>query len=141
MTRGFPLAGLKRLRDLTEAGAAGRLAVANADLARSRSQSASIRQDATAAGEDLATGADLLAIAASRASNRGLLLELHAHQAHLQREVDRAEQEHRQARREAAMVEKLELRHTAAAARTELAAEQSRLDEAAQRSHQGGRST
>ncbi|WP_218220608.1 flagellar FliJ family protein [Nesterenkonia sp. Act20] len=139
MSRGFGLAGLKRLRDLKEAGAAGKLAVANADLTRGRRRAQQVSDAAAATQEDVATGADLLALAAARASNRSMLTEVQAHLAALQATADRAEEEHHHARRDAVIVEKLEQRHAQAAARAELSAEQARLDEAAQRGHQGRR--
>lgn len=87
----------------------------------------------------MATGADLLAMTAARASNRSMLTEVQAHLASLQATADQAEAEHHEARRDAVIVEKLEQRHAMAAVRAELSAEQARLDEAAQRGHQGRR--
>ncbi|GAA1136055.1 flagellar FliJ family protein [Nesterenkonia lutea] len=139
MSRGFGLAGLKRLRDLREAGAAGRLAAANAELAQGRQRTQRVREESLASDEQVATGADLLAFAAARASNRSMLTELQTQLAILQTQAEKAEAEHRMARRDAVVVEKLEQRHTQAAARAELTAEQARLDEAAQRGHQGRR--
>jgi len=139
MNRSFGLAGLKRLRDLKEAGAAGKLAAANAELARGRRQTEQTLEAISDPAEQVATGADLLAIAAARASNRSMLTEMHAHLAALQRTAEQAEDEHRDARRNAAIVEKLEQRHEVAAVRAELTAEQARLDEAAQRGYQGRR--
>lgn len=140
MSSGFALAGLKRLRDLREVGAAGKLAAANAEVSRGERRAQQLRDDA-GAGEQVAVGVDLLALAAARASNRSMLTELQAHQGVLRARAEQAEDEHRRARRDAVIVEKLEQRHTLTAARAELSAEQARLDEAAQRGHQGRRRT
>jgi len=139
MNRSFGLAGLKRLRDLKEAGAAGTLAAANAELTRGRSQTQRALEAMSDSAEQVATGADLLAIAAARASNRSMLTEMQANLVALQHTAEQAEHEHREARRNAVIVEKLEQRHEVAAARAELTAEQARLDEAAQRGYQGSR--
>jgi len=139
MNRSFGLAGLKRLRDLKEAGAAGTLAAANAELTRGRSQTQRALEAMSDSAEQVATGADLLAIAAARASNRSMLTEMQANLVALQHTAEQAEHEHREARRNAVIVEKLEQRHEVAAARAELTAEQARLDEAAQRGYQGRR--
>lgn len=139
MNRSFGLAGLKRLRDLKEAGAAGTLAAANAELTRGRSQTQRALETMSDSAEQVATGADLLAIAAARASNRSMLTEMQANLVALQHTAEQAEDEHREARRNAVIVEKLEQRHEVAAARAELTAEQARLDEAAQRGYQGSR--
>jgi len=139
MNRSFGLAGLKRLRDLKEAGAAGTLAAANAELTRGRSQTQRALETMSDSAEQVATGADLLAIAAARASNRSMLTEMQANLVALQHTAEQAEHEHREARRNAVIVEKLEQRHEVAAARAELTAEQARLDEAAQRGYQGSR--
>ena len=139
MNRSFGLAGLKRLRDLKEAGAAGTLAAANAELNRGRNQTQLALETMSDSAEQVATGADLLAIAAARASNRSMLTEMQANLVALQHTAEQAEDEHREARRNAVIVEKLEQRHEVAAARAELTAEQARLDEAAQRGYQGSR--
>lgn len=139
MNRSFGLAGLKRLRDLKEAGAAGTLAAANAELNRGRNQTQLALETMSDSAEQVATGADLLAIAAARASNRSMLTEMQANLMALQHTAEQAEDEHREARRNAVIVEKLEQRHEVAAARAELTAEQARLDEAAQRGYQGSR--
>ena len=131
MARTFPLAGLLRLRQLREDEAAGSLATANERLRSSQSHTETVSE--ALGGTDLspAASASLYAVAAARASARSVLADLHALEAHLQQEQDRAQERFRVARAETLALEKLEDRHRQSEAAAALEAEQRVLDELA----------
>ncbi|KNC20021.1 hypothetical protein AC792_02930 [Arthrobacter sp. RIT-PI-e] len=131
MSRSFPLAGLLRLRQLREDEAAGALSAANERLRSSRSHAETVTEALGATELNPSEVASLYAVAAARASARSVLADLHALEAHLQQEQDRAQERYRAARAETLALEKLEDRHRQGEAAAELDAEQRALDELA----------
>jgi flagellar FliJ protein len=131
MARHFPLAGLLRLRQLREDEAAGSLATANDRLRASRSHTETVAD--ALEGTDLhpSASSSLYAVAAARASARSVLADLHALEAHLQGEQDRAQERYRAARAATLGLEKLEDRHRQNGVAADLEAEQRVLDELA----------
>ena len=129
MGRLFPLAGLLRLRELQEKRAAGDLAAANSALHGGREHALHVR-DAAAASTTEAMDADaLVAIAAARASTRGMLLELDALVESQASRALSAEADYLQARGAAAMLQKLAERHEGTVRTEDLAREQLLLDD------------
>lgn len=139
MGREFRLAGLLRLRDAQEAQAAGRLASANAGLRDGAARSARARAEAEDSAAEADSSATLLAIAAARASTRGMLVELDGLVATLESGARAAAEEHRAARRSAVALQKLGDRHAEERAREDLAREQTTLDELAARGPETGK--
>ncbi|MFD1214787.1 hypothetical protein ACFQ36_22425 [Arthrobacter sp. GCM10027362] len=138
MARSFPLAGLLRLRHLQQDQAAGKLAAANARL---QDNGRSILQARTLLGEtvsEVSDAAALQAVAAARASSRGMLADLQALEQLRQGEAEQARLAFQQARAQAVALEKLEARHAGAAAAEELHGEQVVLDELASGAWQRG---
>lgn len=138
MARMFPLSGLLRVRSLREADAAGRLFEANQKVHRTNQRLERFRQQQ--AQHELPSGPpeSLLAVAASRASARSMLDELYAYAEQARGAQHQAEADYAQARQGLKVVEKLQARHDQQAAYERLAAEQSALDEAAQRLARSG---
>ncbi len=131
MSRPFPLTGLLRLRRLQEDQAAGRLAAAHQNAAAHSARQRQARMDLDGTSSEVADSSALLAVAAARASARGMLVSLEAMSAVHRTAVDHARDEFAQAKLEAASLEKLEGRHLETAAAEELHAEQIVLDELA----------
>ncbi len=131
MNRAFPLAGLLRLRHLEEDQAASHLATANSRLEESSVQ----RDRARTALGGSATGAtsveSLYAVAAARASARGMLADLDA----LRRRHESAQEEAQTlfdaARAQSLRMEKLARRHQDSVAAEDLRDEQLIIDEIA----------
>jgi flagellar protein FliJ len=131
MARAFPLAGLLRLRHLEEDQAASHLAAAN-----SRLEESSVRRDrartALGGSSTEATSVEsLYAVAAARASTRGMLADLDA----LGRRHESAQEEAQTlfdaARAQSMRMEKLARRHQDSVAADELHDEQIIIDEIA----------
>lgn len=129
MARAFRLAGLLRLRQAQQDQAAAALA-ASADRLRDAAD-ARLRARRTLADSptDVTDAATLSAVAAARASTRGMLVELDAVSARREAEHESARAAHAEARRAAVGLEKLEARHAEQVAAEELRAEQVVLDE------------
>lgn len=129
MARGFALSGLLRLRGLQETKAAGELAAANHSLRQRTNERDSIR-DTMAGPEEAPTDSEtLMALVASRASTRGMLLELETLVSSLDEEASVARQKHREARAEMKALEKLADRHAIHMRNEELVREQLLLDD------------
>ena len=129
MSKGFALSGLLRLRGLQESKAAGDLAAANRGL-RQRTMERNAMRDAMAAPEQAPVDSEtLMALVASRASARGMLLELDTLVSTLDGQADAAREHHRQARQELKALEKLADRHEVTVRTEALAREQLLLDD------------
>lgn len=141
MARRFPLAGLLRLRHAEQDRAAAALAAAN-DRVRDAADAriAARRNLADREQEQLVTdAATLSALAAARASTRGMLEELDAVARTRRADADAARTAYSAARRAALGLEKLEGHHDHEQAAADLRAEQDALDEiAARRRTEGG---
>ena len=129
MSRGFALSGLLRLRGLQETKAAGDLAAANRSL-RQRTMERNAMRDAMAAPERAPVDSEtLMALVASRASTRGMLLELDTLVSSLDGKAEEARETHGQARKELKALEKLANRHEVRVRTEALAREQLLLDD------------
>lgn len=137
MSRAFRLAGLLRLRESQEAQAAGNLATANAGLREGTERVDRLRTRAESAPVDADSAQALQAVAAVRASTRGMLIELDGLVESLADEAEAARDTYRLARRDALVLEKLGERHHAALEAADLAREQAALDEVASRARHG----
>ncbi|MBM6623485.1 flagellar FliJ family protein [Micrococcaceae bacterium RIT802] len=133
MSRAFRLAGLLRLRESQEAQAAGKLAAANSGLREGHERVNRLRARAEATPMEADSMQALQAVAAVRASTRGMLMELDGLVESLADEADAARDHYRLARRDALVLQKLGERHHAALAAGDLAREQAALDEVASR--------
>lgn len=131
MNRQFPLAGLLRLRRMQEDQAASGLARANSRSQSMRERRGAARTELQDSGAAVGSSSALLAIAAARASSQSMLADLDALAAAAESELATARSEYTEARRQAVGLEKLELRHGAELAVTELRSEQGVLDEIA----------
>ena len=131
MNRQFSLAGLLRLRQAEQKTAETGLASANARSSSVRARRAEARAALAESAGTAGDSATLLAIAAARASSQSMLAELDALAAVAAEEAAAAQAEYTEARRRAVDLEKLETRHDAAFAASELLAEQGALDEIA----------
>jgi flagellar FliJ protein len=137
MSKAVGLAGLLRLRQIEREHAAGDLAAANrlvhegnARVQRARAQLGDLRAEAVGS-------ADLLAVAASRASSRSMLAELNALLEQRADEASTARDRLNEASRRSTGLEKLEARHDEEQRRVELSDEQRVLDELAARARLG----
>jgi len=141
MARRFPLAGLLRLRHAEQDRAAAALAAAN-DRVRDAADARFAARRNLADREQTQTVTDaatLSALAAARASTRGMLEELDAVARSRQADADGAQGAYNAARRAALGLEKLEGHHAREQAAEDLRAEQAALDEiAARRRTEGG---
>mgnify|MGYP003365809720 FL=1 len=127
----FPLAGLLRVRGAQERVAAEHLSRASAE----RVQAESAEQTAITSLADISAQIDdpraLMAMAAARAAGRSTLSELQALVEMRRSAESEARSAHVEARRDLKGLERLETTHRVEAAKAELAAEQSALDEIA----------
>ena len=129
MSRGFALSGLLRLRGLQETKAAGDLAAANRSL-RQRTMERNAMRDAMAAPERAPVDSEtLMALVASRASTRGMLLELDTLVSSLDGKAEEARETHGQARKKLKALEKLADRHEVRVRTEALSREQLLLDD------------
>jgi flagellar FliJ protein len=131
MSRAFPLAGLLRLRHLQQDQAAGDLAAANSRL---RENSVVRDRARTALGGSPAEATSveaLYAVAAARASTRGMLADLDALGRRHAAAAQQAQAVFDAARAQALSLEKLELRHSDAVTVEEQREEQIVIDEIA----------
>lgn len=135
MPRDFSLAGLLRLRRLREDEAAGQLLRARSRASELAAQRTHVRD---ALLPDEATSVESIhAISAARASTSSMLADLRNLEVEQAAEVERARVAHATARQATLALEKLEERHSEAAAAAELHAEQAALDELAGRTRAG----
>lgn len=132
--RAFRLQGLLNLRHLQEDQAAGRLAMANADLHDAKKELTKARDRLGAMQTSGHT--NLSVTAAMRNAARMQIQEGMARQEYAQAVVDQRQDEWTGARRLSATLEKLENRHAEAVVADDLHKEQIVLDELA--SHMGG---
>ncbi|WIB01575.1 flagellar FliJ family protein [Curtobacterium sp. MCBA15_012] len=140
MARRFPLAGLLRLRHAEQDRAAAELAAAN-DRVRDAADArfAARRTLADAEGSTVVRdAATLSAVAAARASTRGMLEELDAVAKTRRADADAAQTAYNAARRAALGLEKLEDQHDREETAADLRTEQAALDEIAARSRTEG---
>ncbi|MBG6213590.1 flagellar FliJ protein [Cryobacterium sp. CAN_C3] len=131
MKRGFPLAGLLRLRRLQQDQAALDLAEANARVAAIEARRGRARSALNTSGATPQTVAAMNAMAAARSSSRSMLADLDALGRTNQTSADQAQTVFDAARAESIALEKLEVRHLSAVAAADLHAEQIVLDEIA----------
>ncbi|KTR50853.1 MULTISPECIES: hypothetical protein [Curtobacterium] len=141
MARRFPLAGLLRLRHAEQDRAAAALAAANERLRDAADARIAARRNLAdrEQTQPVTDAATLSALAAARASTRGMLEELDAVARTRRAEADGAQAAYAAARRAALGLEKLEGHHDREQAAADLRAEQHALDEiAARRRTEGG---
>jgi len=131
MARAFSLIGLLRLRHAQQDQAAGRLAEANERLRDAADRRVAARRTLDDGPAQVTDAAMLSALAASRASSRGMLAELDAVAARRRADAEQAQVEFAAARRAAIGLEKLEAAHAVEAAAEDLRTEQAALDEIA----------
>ena len=131
MARAFSLIGLLRLRHAQQDQAAGRLAEANERLRDAADRRVAARRTLDDGPAQVTDAAMLSALAASRASSRGMLAELDAVAARRRADAEQAQAEFAAARRAAIGLEKLEAAHAVEAAAEDLRTEQAALDEIA----------
>jgi flagellar FliJ protein len=136
MARGFPLAGLLRLRRLQEDQAASQLASANGRVRDNNTIQTRARRTLegfTSTPTDVDT---LRAIAAARASSSSMLADLVALDAMHRQHAQRAEADFHLAKLQSVSIEKLNDKHAEAASAEDLRVEQLALDEIASSSWQ-----
>ncbi|WEK13066.1 MAG: hypothetical protein P0Y48_11405 [Candidatus Microbacterium phytovorans] len=131
MSRGFPLAGLLRVRGVQERAAAERLSRAALEHAHTEARDRHLRASLTTdvdAPEDVRT---LAALAASRVAARSLLSDLHVLRDAQAAEVETARAAHAAARIDEHGLERLAEAHDRREQQRTLRAEQAALDEIA----------
>ncbi|WP_028050720.1 flagellar export protein FliJ [Cellulomonas sp. URHD0024] len=134
MSRPFPLAGLLRLRTLTEDRAASELALARRDQARAEQRARDTAERLS--GATLPSGDDMLAFRAAiagRAALGSLLTERRIEVATAETVSDERAETWSEARQQVRALERLEERHQEAERLEESRAEQKVLDEIAGR--------
>ena len=131
MARQFSLIGLLRLRHAQQGQAAATLADANERLREASDRRMAARRTLDDGPIEVTDAAMLSALAAARASTRGMLTELDAVTERRRADADAAQAAYATARRAALGLEKLEARHAEQAAADDLRAEQVVLDEIA----------
>jgi flagellar FliJ protein len=111
MARAFPLAGLLRLRHLQQDQAAGDLAAANSQLQETSVNRERARTALGATSTSTTSVEALYALAAARASTRGMLADLEALARRHEATAEQAQAAFDAARARALSLEKLEIRH------------------------------
>lgn len=134
----FPLAGLLRVRKLSESAAAGELSSANGRLNQGSHRLDNLMRRASEADEPIHDASTLLAVAAGRSATNSALTEHLAHMDELRSAVDVAEKHYADSKRDVKIVQKLKERHDVSVEKADLASEQKIIDEAASRSNRGG---
>ncbi|GAA4674407.1 flagellar export protein FliJ [Frondihabitans cladoniiphilus] len=141
MASPFSLSGLLRVRHAQQKQAMAELAAANnrvGEIAERRASVEHTLEGAVGNKSVVTDAATLNAIAAARASTRGMLTELDAIAAQHRASADLAQAEFNAARARSIALEKLETRHAEAAAAEDLRVEQIALDEIASIAHTRG---
>jgi flagellar FliJ protein len=136
--KSFSLAGLLRVRHAQQQKAMAELSEANRrirDVAERRARAERTLTEAVGTKAVITDSATLNAVAAARASTRGMLAELDAVAAEHRAAAAVAQQEYNATRARSIALEKLEARHAVAAAAAELHEEQIALDEIASVAH------
>ncbi|MGO4690015.1 hypothetical protein [Glaciibacter sp. 2TAF33] len=131
MSRAFPLAGLLRLRHLQQDQAAGELAAANSRLYENTVVAERARTALGGLPTEATSVEALYAVAAARASTRGMLADLDALGRRHTITAQEAQAAFDAARAQALSLEKLEVRHFVEVATLEQHAEQIVIDEIA----------
>ena len=134
----FSLAGLLRVRHAQQQKAMAELSEANRrirDVAERRARAERTLTDAVGTKDVITDAATLNAVAAARASTRGMLAELDAVASEHRAAAAVAQQEYNATRARSIALEKLEARHAVAAAAADLHEEQIALDEIASVAH------
>ncbi|BDZ49016.1 hypothetical protein GCM10025867_12570 [Frondihabitans sucicola] len=134
----FSLTGLLRVRHAQQQKAMAELSEANRrirDVAERRARTERTLTDAVGSKDVVTDAATLNAVAAARASTRGMLAELDAVAAEHRAAAAAAQQEYNATRARSIALEKLEARHAILAAAAELHDEQIALDEIASVAH------
>jgi flagellar FliJ protein len=131
MGRAFPLAGLLRLRHLEEDQAAGQLAAANSRLQDSHAERERARAALGATPTGPASVEALYAVAAARASTRGMLADLDALGRRHEAALTEAQDQFDAARAQSMRLEKLAGRHRETVTAEDLRGEQIIIDEIA----------
>lgn len=134
MARAFSLAGLLRVRHAQQQKAMAELSQANRrvrDVAERRASATRTLEGAVGQKAVITDAATLTAIAAARASTRGMISELDATATAHRAAAAEAQLEYNAATARAIALEKLEAKHAAAAAIEDLHEEQIALDEIA----------
>lgn len=138
MARPFSLLGLLRLRHAQQDQAGAVLAEANDRLREAADERVRAKRTLADEPSEVTDAAMLSALAASRASSRGMLAELDAVTQRRQADADAAQAAFNEARRAAIGLEKLERKHVVAEAAADLRDEQIALDEIASRPRPDG---
>ncbi|MBD8537849.1 MULTISPECIES: hypothetical protein [unclassified Frigoribacterium] len=138
MARPFSLLGLLRLRHAQQDQAGAVLAEANDRLREAADERVRAKRTLADEPSEVTDAAMLSALAASRASSRGMLAELDAVTQRRQADADAAQAAFNEARRAAIGLEKLEQKHVVAEAAADLRDEQIALDEIASRPRPDG---
>ena len=138
MARPFSLLGLLRLRHAQQDQAGAVLAEANDRLREAADERVRAKRTLADEPSEVTDAAMLSALAASRASSRGMLAELDAVTQRRQADADAAQAAFNEARRAAIGLEKLEYKHAVAEAAADLRDEQIALDEIASRPRPDG---
>ena len=133
MARPFSLLGLLRLRHAQQDQAGAVLAEANDRLRDAADERMRARRTLADEPSEVTDAAMLSALAAARASSRGMLTELDAVTQLRQADADAAQAAYNEARRAALGLEKLEQKHVATETAADLRDEQIALDEIASR--------
>ncbi len=141
MARPFSLLGLLRLRHAQQDQAGAVLAEANDRLREAADERVRAKRTLADEPSEVTDAAMLSALAASRASSRGMLAELDAVTQRRQADADAAQAAFNEARRAAIGLEKLEQKHVVAEAAADLRDEQIALDEIASRPRPDGSSS
>ncbi|CAM3100683.1 hypothetical protein PSET11_01192 [Arthrobacter ulcerisalmonis] len=131
MSREFSLAGLLRIRRIQQDQAASGVARAASRSRSVRAREAAARQDLKDSPEQVSNAVGLRAIAAARASAQSMLTELDALTVDAEAQLSSARRDFTQARVRSVGLEKLEVRHQADLAASDLKTEQGALDEIA----------
>lgn len=136
MARTFPLAGLLGLRRLEENQAATALSAANNRTGAIHARRGAALRDLDGSPASVADADALRMAAFARASSRSMLSDLSALSALSEADTAQAREDFQTARARTVGLEKLEEKHTAAAAAEDLRTEQIVLDEIASASWQ-----
>lgn len=133
MSRGFPLAGLLRVRGIQERAAAERLTRASMEHAQTEARDRQVRASLTSSADGVEDVRTLAALAASRVAARSLLSDLRVLGEAQAAAVTTAREEHAAARIDEHGLTRLAEAHDRRERERALRAEQSALDEIALR--------
>lgn len=139
MSRGFPLAGLLRLKQLHEDAAAIELAAANNRTSATRARQRAARLELADMPSEVVNAAALSSVAAARSSSRSMLADLAAVSVENQARTEQAQAAFNDARSQSVRLQKLETKHEARVVAEDLHTEQTAIDEIASGAWHRGR--